>query len=74
MGDSHGIETLGPLVQICALCDQELKVVKARDELVEGVLETPGALHQADFEPRVRLYKTGVALTFVGRLVLTADR
>ena len=41
MGDSHGIETLGRLVQICALCDQELKVVKARDELVEGVLETP---------------------------------
>ena len=55
MGDSKRIETLGPLVQICSICDQELKVVKSSIELVEGVLGSPRVLHQTDFEPRARL-------------------
>jgi limonene-1,2-epoxide hydrolase len=74
MDNPEGIEALGPLVQIRALSDQELKVVKARNELVEGPLGTTRVLDQTDFEPRVRLCKTRIALTFVGRLVLTADR
>ena len=49
----------GRLVQICSLCDQELEVVKARNELVEGALGSPGVLHQADFEPRARLERQG---------------
>ena len=74
MDNPEGVEALGPIVQIRALSDQELKVVKARYELVEGALGTPGVFHQTDFEPRAWFCKTRVALTFVGRLVFAADR
>ena len=44
MAYSEGIEMLGPLVQIRPLRYQELKVVKARNELVERPLGTPRVL------------------------------
>lgn len=49
-------------------------MVEAGSELVERFLHPTGVLDQADFEPRARLEQTCVALTFVGGLVLTADR
>ena len=65
---------LCPFVQILPLRDQELKMVEAGKELVERVLWPIRILDQADFEPGARLEETRVALTFIVRLILTADR
>ena len=65
---------LDPLIHILPLRDEELKMVETGSELVEGILRSTGVLDQANFESRARIYETCVALPFVGRLVLTADR
>jgi hypothetical protein len=70
---SKEIETLGPLVQIRPLSDQELKVVQAGMSSLKGPWGPPST-RPGNFEPGPRRCQTCVALTFVWRLVLTADR
>jgi hypothetical protein len=51
MGNSQGVETLCPFVQVLPLRDQELKMVEAGKELVERLPRPTRVLDQADFEP-----------------------